>query len=130
MRKDGFTLIELIMVILILGILGVVAAPKYFDLQVEARRAAADGVFGAAASACSVNYTAVQTKETPPSPIETCNLLNDSIVSSGITIAPGASTSNECFFSVDDNDFFFSLTEETSESPCAVTKVSGKWPAS
>jgi prepilin-type N-terminal cleavage/methylation domain-containing protein len=44
--KKGFTLIELIMTIVILGILAVVAVPKYFDLQTEAKVAAEKGVVG------------------------------------------------------------------------------------
>ncbi len=49
-NQKGFTLIELIMVIVLLGILAIVAIPKYYDLQTDAKTAAEKGVVGAVRS--------------------------------------------------------------------------------
>lgn len=45
-KQAGFTLIELVIVIIILGILAVTAAPKFLNLQDDARYSAAQGVQG------------------------------------------------------------------------------------
>ena len=55
-RQAGFTLIELIMVIVILGVLSAVAIPKYLDLRSDANQAAVNGVAGALASAAAINF--------------------------------------------------------------------------
>ncbi|HIF9197287.1 type II secretion system protein [Photobacterium damselae] len=53
----GFTLIELVVVIVILGILAVTAAPKFLGLQVDARNAALKGLEGTLKSALGVGYS-------------------------------------------------------------------------
>ncbi|MFM5676910.1 prepilin-type N-terminal cleavage/methylation domain-containing protein [Aeromonas veronii] len=56
-KQAGFTLIELVIVIIILGILAVTAAPKFLNLQDDAKTAAASGVLAAVQSSSQLVYS-------------------------------------------------------------------------
>lgn len=54
--QRGFTLIEIIMVIVLLGIIAAIAIPKYIDLREEAADATAKGIVGAIVSSAAIGY--------------------------------------------------------------------------
>ncbi|MDP8233403.1 MAG: prepilin-type N-terminal cleavage/methylation domain-containing protein [Candidatus Saelkia tenebricola] len=54
--KKGFTLIELVMVIVIISILAAIAIPKFVDLQSNAKQAACDGNIATIRSSIAAYY--------------------------------------------------------------------------
>ncbi len=56
-NRRGFTLIELVIILIILGIVGAVAIPKYINMREEAARATARAILGALRGANSVVWS-------------------------------------------------------------------------
>lgn len=83
--QQGFTLIELVMIIVILGILAAVAIPRFIDLSGNAQTAAVQGVASSLASASASNYSDCNALGHVPTANKCITVMKCSDISSVIT---------------------------------------------
>ncbi|WP_039969917.1 prepilin-type N-terminal cleavage/methylation domain-containing protein [Vibrio halioticoli] len=128
-RQGGFTLIELVVVIVILGVLAVTAAPRFLNLQSDAHKSSLQGLKGAITSAASIVYSksVIEGKETQPSSTLIENIDTaygyPSATSTGILLAIQSGSDSDKLASGIIDDSLFATFSDTASGAMAIKRT-------
>lgn len=122
-NEKGFTLIEIIVVIVLLGILAAVAIPKYNDIRTEAAEAAADGVYGGVTASTAVNFASRLVSPTAGTLVTDA----DSLVSIMEGGTPDGWTAAGTKLSTTVNGVGYVITIDTVQTSSANVTMSNSW---
>ncbi|CAM2782130.1 type II secretion system protein [Moritella viscosa] len=112
-KQNGFTLIELVIVIIVLGILAATAVPKFINLQDDARESVVKGAEAAIHSAANIVYSKAAIEGVENS---------SSASAAGITVVNGYPSASGLISVVELSDDFTSVA--TGTSPTASLAIS------
>jgi MSHA pilin protein MshA len=93
-RNAGFTLIELVIVIIVLGILAATAVPKFINLQDDAKASAMKGVEASLHSAANIVFSKAAINGTEKKAAGSGNKVNDILVAYGFPTAASGGIDN------------------------------------
>jgi MSHA pilin protein MshA len=121
-RSSGFTLIELVVVITILGILAAFAVPRFIAMQTKAREAAIESLQGAVRSAASLTHSMWMVSGQPGTvPMEGATITMTNGYPDLTTII--STLVDSTGFAYDNTTGVFTKTGATTPATCSVTYV-------
>ncbi|KAB0481138.1 prepilin-type N-terminal cleavage/methylation domain-containing protein [Vibrio chagasii] len=102
-RQGGFTLIELVVVIVILGILAVTAAPRFLNLQDDARESSLQGLAGAMQGSAGIVFgkAAIEGNEASTTDVDVDGIMTIFGYPTATSAGIGAATTIDGFVELD-----------------------------